>query len=265
MTTSVLLAAGVGSRLMPFTSNWPKCMFPVGPYPLLAYWLDALSRLDQAEKTLINTHYHASIVTDYLETQKNSDSINISHESKLLGTAGTLRNNYDFLKDETLIVIHADNFSNIDLNSFLKFHNSHDCPISMACFVSDTPETCGVVELDDQNKVTRFWEKKINPPSVIANAAIYCFDPVVLDHITFDEEITDISTHVIPRFIGQIKAYKSDIVNIDIGNLKNWINANKVIKSDKIKSTKINDLAIPKSVEFGKLRHIAQTGMSSLD
>ncbi len=259
MTICVLLAAGVGSRLMPLTSNWPKCMFPVGGYPLLTYWLEALFKTDTINRVLLNTHYKSSVVGKYLKSQVNNDLVYVTYEQELLGTAGTLSQNYNFLKGQKLLVAHADNFSNINLNSFLKFHDSHTCPISMACFTTTTPETCGIVRIDDHDIVTQFFEKKMNPPSALANAAIYCFDPIVLETIYNSQEITDISTQLIPRFIGQIKVYLNDISNIDIGTFKSWLSANETVSYERIQSVKNRRFTVPESDEFKNLISILHT------
>jgi NDP-sugar pyrophosphorylase family protein len=60
----LLLAAGVGSRLMPLTNSWPKCLMPIGKKPLLEYWLSIFYKLD-INKVMVNLHYQSEIVESF--------------------------------------------------------------------------------------------------------------------------------------------------------------------------------------------------------
>jgi mannose-1-phosphate guanylyltransferase len=64
---SLLLAAGLGTRLRPITDTVPKCLVPIQGKPLLAYWLDLL-KPDAENPALINTHYLPGLVGDFIKT-----------------------------------------------------------------------------------------------------------------------------------------------------------------------------------------------------
>ena len=88
-------------------------------------------------------------------------------------------------------------------------------------FRTDEPSNCGIVELNDYGYVINFHEKKKDPPGNLANAAIYIFQPEVIEYIqTLNKNIIDISTDVIPKFLGKIQAYQNNLYLRDIGNLK---------------------------------------------
>ena len=55
--SALLLAAGFGTRLMPLTENWPKCLMPIGNYPLLEYWLSNLF-FNNILDVYVNLHSH---------------------------------------------------------------------------------------------------------------------------------------------------------------------------------------------------------------
>ena len=61
---ALILAAGKGTRLMPFTKTIPKCLMPINKKPLLELWLEKLSDIGVNE-FLINTHYLSGVVNDY--------------------------------------------------------------------------------------------------------------------------------------------------------------------------------------------------------
>ena len=91
----------------------------------------------------------------------------------------------------------------------------------MMTFKADQPSECGIVELNNQKVVTSFHEKVSDPPSNIANAAIYLIEPEVLSWIFKEENISDFSTQVLPKFIGRIASWHNDLIHRDIGTLAN--------------------------------------------
>ena len=106
---AILLAAGLGTRLRPLTLKMPKCMVDINGKPLLGNWLTKLENAG-CEAVLINTHYLAEAVVDYINNlQKGTMDIRIVQERELLGTAGTLIKNQNFFGKETGVLIHADN------------------------------------------------------------------------------------------------------------------------------------------------------------
>ena len=65
----LLLAAGLGTRLRPVTDHKPKCLVEVGGRPILEWWLEHLETI-QCEKTIVNTHYHAEDVSQFLKIRE---------------------------------------------------------------------------------------------------------------------------------------------------------------------------------------------------
>ena len=63
--TAVLLAAGLGSRLAPFTDEAPKCMVPITGVPILGRLVQSLDRLG-FERLVVVTGYKADVIRDYL-------------------------------------------------------------------------------------------------------------------------------------------------------------------------------------------------------
>ena len=93
---AILLAAGFGTRLRPLTLDIPKCLVKIDDKPILQEWIEKLEKIE-TQKVLINTHYLHEKVNKFLEIQDFSKiEIDIFHEEKLLGTAGTLIANYKF-------------------------------------------------------------------------------------------------------------------------------------------------------------------------
>lgn len=216
---AILLAAGLGTRLKPITNTTPKCMVQIQGIPLLGYWLDLLLS-DGVEQVLINTHYLPDIVRAFVEASRWSKSITLVHEDKLLGTGGTVLKNRAFSVGQPLMVVHADNLTRFKPSVFASAHaNRHKgtC-ITMMTFDTDIPQSCGIVELDPFGVVQAFHEKVSNPPGTRANAAVYIFEPEVIDFIdSLGKEFCDISTEVLSHFIARIQAFHNTDYHRDIG------------------------------------------------
>ena len=87
---AMILAAGKGTRLLPLTHVLPKCLMPVCNQTLLNLAINKARQLG-AEQIVINTHYLADKVYDWLSKQQHENlEINISYEPELLGTGGAL-------------------------------------------------------------------------------------------------------------------------------------------------------------------------------
>src|ERR1700685_1023147 len=99
-----ILAAGNGTRLRPITDSIPKCLAPIRGVPLLEIWLNNCKAAGITE-VLLNAHAHTEAVRDYVAKQEIGVTICISEESQLLGSAGTLAANQQFVADEKAFFI----------------------------------------------------------------------------------------------------------------------------------------------------------------
>lgn len=216
---ALLLAAGEGTRLRPITQNIPKCLVPINGKPLLEYWLDNLSAIGVSE-FLINTSYLHEQVELYVQNSPYKSQITLVYEEKLLNTGGTLLANRDFFNKEPFMLIHADNLSFCDFASFIESHQKRDKKslLTMMLFKSDSPSSCGIVTLDQENIVQKFYEKVLNPPSNLANGAVYICEYEIFDFLeSLEKESIDFSLEVLPAHLGKINTFLNDIYHRDIG------------------------------------------------
>lgn len=219
---TLLLAAGFGTRLRPLTDTIPKCLVPVHNKPLLQYWFDLLFPAG-IEKALVNTHYLPDAVRQFVEASPWRDRVSIVYEDKLLETGGTVLANRDFFGSEAFMVAHADNLTRFDVRAFIARHQARPkgALITMMTFTTDSPKSCGIVEKNGDGLVTAFHEKVQNPPGNHANAAVYIFEPEVVDFIaSLCKPVVDLSTEVIPHFLGRICTFHNADYHRDIGTLE---------------------------------------------
>lgn len=226
---ALLLAAGLGTRLRPITDTLPKCLVPIRGRPLLDYWFDLL--LPSAiERILVNTSYLPDQVRAHVAASRWRERIDLVHEEALLGTGGTVLANRDWFGPGPFLVGHADNLTDFDAAALARAHQARptNCAITMLAFRTDVPHLCGILELDDGCVVRAFHEKSPDPPGNLANAAVYIFEPEVVERIAaLGKPVVDLSTEVIPGFVGRIFAVEHRGYHRDIGNMASLALANR--------------------------------------
>ena len=217
---ALLLAAGIGSRLRPLTNTTPKCLVRVHDQPLLDYWLDLVFD-GGIERALLNTHWLSAQVRAHVENSPWYQRIDLVHEDELLGTGGTVLANRDWFGKQPFLVAHADNLTDFDVAGLITAHTNRPpgCIMTMLAFRTDDPRSCGILELDGQNRVLAFHEKVENPPGNLANGAVYIFEPEVIDDVArLGRNVVDLSTEVIPNYLGRIFCVETSGYHRDIGN-----------------------------------------------
>ena len=216
---AILLAAGLGTRLGELGRDTPKCLIQVGSEPLLGRLLGQLFDAG-IEKILVNTHHRAELIRDYVAQSAFASRVLVTYEPELLGTAGTLRANWEFFQGGPGMVLHGDNFFGKELPGLLETFDKRDEGIvgTMLVFESDRPSECGIIEADESGRVTAFHEKVAHPPGRTASAAVFVFSPKIDESIAaLSSDNPDISKDLIPVLIGQINVHHASGEVIDIG------------------------------------------------
>lgn len=223
---ALVMAAGLGERLRPLTDASPKCLVQIGPRPLLDYWLDSLTACGIRE-ALINTHAQRKEMQRYIQAVNQRGGIRIieSYEPRLLGTAGTITANWDYLSDaEQVLIIYADNFSNGDLREMLAFHRSKQAQMTMLLFRTDDPRRCGIVQLDETGRVQSFVEKPDVPVGDLANGGVFIVEKALLRRIAA-MAASDLGFQVLPKLIGNIFGWIFEGYHRDIGTPSSFARA----------------------------------------
>lgn len=218
-TKALLLAGGLGSRLRPLTDTVPKCLVEIAGRPLLDHWFGALSRAGVRD-VLVNTHHLPGPVRDFLAA-KNAEGFRAveAFEPVLLGSAGTIASRPDWADDaDDVVVIYADNLSDLDLASFLQTHRRHDAPFTMLLFRAANPRACGIADMDAEGRIVAFEEKPAEPRSDLANAGVYAVTSGAWREMATLRAF-DIGFHVLPQFVGRMRGVVHGGYHRDIGDL----------------------------------------------
>jgi mannose-1-phosphate guanylyltransferase len=211
-----LLAAGIGSRLRPITDVTPKCMLPVGGRPLLDIWLDAFAQAG-VDEVLVNLHYLAEVVQNHLAERTGVPVVRMVLEPQLLGSAGTLLANRQWIDDEDFfLACNADNLTDFDLRLLIESHRENGAIATLTAFRSPNPSAGGVMEVGSDGTVMGFTEKPEHPVSDLVNTGIYAFAPCVLDEIKGEPPV-DIGYDLLPQLVGRARAVPIEGYFRDIG------------------------------------------------
>ena len=127
---ALILAAGLGTRLRPYTENTPKPLFTLAGRPLLDIIISGL--IDAGCKAIIiNTHHLHQRINSFLSEKNYPIPVSTRHESNILGTGGAIKNVADFWNDSPFMVINSDIFTDIDLKKVYEFHLDHPHPVTL--------------------------------------------------------------------------------------------------------------------------------------
>lgn len=241
---ALILAAGFGTRLLPFTRKIPKPLFTLMSRPILEH---AIKKLADAgcEQILINTHHLHEQIDAFVEQLETHIDIQTIHEPVILGTGGAIANARHFLEDNPFFVINSDIISNVDLNKVYVFHQNSKC---LATLVLHNYEKFNKIKIDDQGYIQNF-DSKTNG---LAFTGIQVLSPQIYDY--FPDKKVFSSIEVYQRLTRQkkVKAFlEKDIYWSDIGTKESYsitslchLAADSFqIKQDKIKTIQINHLA----------------------
>jgi NDP-sugar pyrophosphorylase family protein len=124
---AVILAGGLGTRLLPFTESIPKAMVPVCGRPFLAYQLEYLSHHGIRDVILCVGHLGDKIESHFGDGRRFGLTIRYGHEGdRLLGTAGAIKN-VEHLLSDVFFVTYGDSYTLVDFAAIMDYFISRDC------------------------------------------------------------------------------------------------------------------------------------------
>ena len=218
----VIMAGGMGSRLMPLTEETPKPLLPVSGKPIIVHIVEKF-RDEGAQDFFICVNYKGSMIEDYLgDGSRWRVRINYIRETDCLGTAGGLSLLPEM--DTPFFVTNADVLASINLNSMYRFHNDNDATVTMAIKKIQLDVPYGTVTLK-HNSIVDLSEK----PSLenYVNAGIYIVDNQCVNEVPVNThyDMTDLISSLLSHN-RKIAGYLIDEGWTDIGQIKDYFIAN---------------------------------------
>ena len=127
MKQTMILAAGLGTRLKPLTDTMPKALVPVGGTPLLDINIRKLQSQGY-DRFVVNIHHFAQQIRDHVAQQDYVSLVHFSDETDgLLETGGGLKKAQQLFRDDEPILIHnVDILDNVDYDWFARQHQTDE-------------------------------------------------------------------------------------------------------------------------------------------
>ncbi len=139
---ALILSAGLGTRLRPYTDHTPKPLFTISGRPLLDIIITQLIQAD-CESIMINTHHLHRQIDAFVAQQAYAIPVETRYEPHILGTGGAIINIKDFWNEQPFMVINADIVTTIDFREVYDFHCRHGHPVTLV--LTDDPEFNSVI------------------------------------------------------------------------------------------------------------------------
>ena len=209
MKQAVILSAGEGQRLRPFTANRPKVMLFIAGKPILQYVVEALAQ-NGIRDLVIVIGYRREEVFDYMGSgERFGVDITYATQEKQLGTAHALAQAKDVTEDEFL-VLPGDNL--IEADAIAQFVAVK--PEAVLVKRVDNPARYGVVTID-KGVVKEIAEKPKEAKSNVASTGTYAFTKQIYDFIEPELDIPDVLNNMIAQG-KQLRAQETDGTWLDV-------------------------------------------------
>jgi mannose-1-phosphate guanylyltransferase/phosphomannomutase len=235
---AVVMAGGEGTRLRPMTSSMPKPLLPVVNRPIMAHVLKLLKRHGLTD-VVVTVQFLASLVRNYFgDGDDMGMAITYANEETPLGTAGSVKNAEDGLRDDTFLVISGDALTDIDLGDLIRFHRDSSALVTVCLKRVPNPLEFGITIVDDDGRVERFLEKPTwgQVFSDTVNTGIYVMEPEVFDYVAAGE-VVDWSGDVFPQLLKEgrpIFGYVADGYWEDVGTHESYVQAQADVLEGKV-------------------------------
>jgi NDP-sugar pyrophosphorylase family protein len=224
----MILAAGLGTRLKPWTDTHPKALAVVNGKSLLQRNIEHLQAFGINE-VVVNVHHFADQIIDAIEANKGWGSkIIISDETdEVLETGGGLMKAEDrLLGPEPFVLMNVDILSDLDLNSMLNYHKQHS---PLATLATTKRETSRYFLFDENNNLVgwrnvKTGEEKGNPQLLKATikqrafSGIHVIDPQMFSLIKRQGKFSMVDVYLDLMHEHTIKSFHhSNSKFIDVG------------------------------------------------
>jgi NDP-sugar pyrophosphorylase family protein len=214
-----ILAAGLGTRLKPFTEHGPKALVEVNGKPLLQRLIENLKQNGYTD-FVVNVHHFADQVIDFLNANQNFGvSIQISDErEQLLDTGGALLKARPLLENEPCFLVHnVDILSDMNFSKFAEHHVKSNALATMA--VRD--RTADRKFLFDENLSLKGWQNTktneeilLDTPSEmltpLAFSGIHIINSDIFKHIKQSGKFSIVETYLDLAKTFDIRGFRHD-------------------------------------------------------
>ena len=180
VTSAIILAGGLGTRLRSAVPDLPKPMAPVAGRPFLAYQLDYWIA-QGIERFVLSVGYRHESILAHFGAQHRGVPLQYAVEKAPLGTGGGLLLALDLLPGEQqpLLLLNGDTYFEVSLATLHEFHVRRQSDWTFSLFRSSEAGRYMGMGVDDQGRITALKSASAEPGR-LANGGVYLVDPRVL-------------------------------------------------------------------------------------
>jgi NDP-sugar pyrophosphorylase family protein len=179
---AIILAGGKGTRLRPFTVNFPKPLMPLGDTPVIEVLIKRLVAYGITDITLTLGHL-AELIKAYFHTHNQLGSqVHLSYveEREPTGTAGSLASVTNL--NDTFLAMNGDLLTDLDFDALVSFHRRQGAILTIAAHRRRVKIDLGVLEYHDDYRIVGYREKPEHSYDV--SMGVYVYEPSVLKFIS---------------------------------------------------------------------------------
>lgn len=179
MTSAIILAGGLGTRLRDAVPDLPKPMAPVCGRPFLEYQLDYW--LAQGiERFILSVGYRREVIMSHFGNCYRGAPLDYAVETEPLGTGGGLLIALNLLPgDDAFVLLNGDTFFEVDLIELATFHANRQSDWTLTLFRSHEAGRYMGLEVDQGGRILSLGSAPKNTDR-LANGGVYMISPQVL-------------------------------------------------------------------------------------
>jgi len=221
----LILAAGLGTRLLPLTRGRAKPAVPVAGRSLIDRIAGWLARHGVTE-LLVNLHYRAETITAEVgDGRRLGVRVRYSWEHPVLGSGGGPRRAFALTPYDRLWLINGDTLTDVDLQALWAEHQRSGALVTMAVVPNPDPLRYGGVLVEEDGSVTGFTRRGMTQPSwhfvgvQVAERSAYAS---LQDGIPA-ESIGALYPRLMRELPGSVRAFRSEAPFHDIGTPDDYL------------------------------------------
>jgi D-glycero-alpha-D-manno-heptose 1-phosphate guanylyltransferase len=218
MTTAVILAGGLGTRLRSVVPNMPKPMAKIGERPFLEYLMDYWIN-QGVTQFVLSVGYKSRIIIDHFGSKYKKIPITYAEEIEPLGTGGALILAAQGL-NKPFLLLNGDTYFEVSFKELNFFHQHNQSDWTIALFKANEPDRYGGITLDANSNISHLKTAK-SQSGEFANGGVYLINPMILDCSLFEPgKKYSLEDEVLPVLITgkkKIMGFKQSGRFLDIG------------------------------------------------
>ena len=169
---AIILAGGYGTRLKGVIPDGPKAMAPINGRPFLEYVMDYLDRWG-LNHIVLSVGYQQEKIINHFGTGYKSLAIDYALEDEPLGTGGAILNALPLIKGFSSFIFNGDTYFDVNLQRLDDFRRIKEADLCLAIRFEIDPGRFGVLEFDNNNRITGFNEKSADIEEGYINGGVY--------------------------------------------------------------------------------------------